>query len=106
MVSFEITTAYPLPVGQQVFISGNIDMLGNWEADGLPLTRMDDNVWTSRVPMPGGVDLEFKITKGSWSTEEIDEKGRPLKNNHVLPRGEAASFKHTVLRWKDDVAEP
>ena len=33
-VTFEITTKTPLPVGEQVFVTGNHDSLGNWAAVG------------------------------------------------------------------------
>ena len=68
MITFEITTSHPLPVGQQVFIAGNLDMLGNWQADGFPLTRLDDNVWTGYTVIAEGLPVEFKITRGTWAT--------------------------------------
>ena len=35
-VTFEVVTKTPLPVGEQVFVTGNQDSLGNWAPDGLP----------------------------------------------------------------------
>lgn len=101
MVTFEITTTTPLPVGQQVFISGNIDMLGAWRPDGFPLTRLDDNVWAGYAMIAAGLPVEFKITRGTWSSEEADEQGVAISGNKKIPPTGPVSFKHTVLRWID-----
>ena len=39
-VQFEVKTLKPLPVGQQVFVSGTQRVLGNWRPDGVPLTPL------------------------------------------------------------------
>lgn len=101
MVTFEITTTRPLPVGQQVFISGNIDPLGNWQADGFPLTRLDDNLWSGYTVIKPGMEVEFKITRGTWASEESGEAQRPREQNHSLAKSGNVSFKHTVAGWID-----
>lgn len=101
IVTFEIVTPSPLPVGQQVFISGNIDMLGNWEPDGFPLNRQDDDTWYGYTVIEPDIPVEFKVTRGSWRTEECDESGAIRKENHKLPNSGNAAFKHRVIRWLD-----
>jgi hypothetical protein len=99
-VTFEVRTEQPLPVGEQVFISGNQDMLGQWKADGFPLTRMADLVWTGSAILPGDERIEFKITRGSWDTEEINANGTVIANSVLKPGGDTA-VRRTVAAWKD-----
>ena len=100
-VTFQITTFRPLPIGQQVFIAGNHEALGDWAADGFPLTRLDDNLWAGSLVLPRAVDLEFKITRGAWTSEETDEQRAPRREHHRLPAGGPAIFAHTVYGWTD-----
>ena len=101
MITFEITTPSPLPVGQQVFISGNIEALGAWRPDGFPLTRLDDNLWTGYTVIEQNADVEFKVTRGTWSTEEVEAGGGVRAANHILPRRGDIAFRHAVPRWLD-----
>ncbi len=99
-VLFEVRTAKPLPVGQQVFISGNQKMLGHWRADALPLTRMGENLWSGQALLPIGETIELKITRGSWDTEAVDAKGVVPGNLELRPGGDT-TLRHTVVAWKD-----
>jgi hypothetical protein len=101
MVTFEITTFRPLPVGQQVFISGNIDVLGHWKADGFPLTRLDDNLWSGYAVVPDNTPVEFKITRGTWTSEEAESNRIARKENLTLPARGTTTFKHIVNGWID-----
>ena len=100
-ITFEITTPSPLPVGQQVFISGNIEMLGAWQPDGFPLTRMDDNLWTGYAVIPTGSPIEFKITRGLWHTEEADADGNVRVHNQTLAEHGNVAYRHKIIRWLD-----
>ena len=83
-ITFEVITKTPLPVGEQVFVTGNHDLIGNWEPDGFPLTRTDDNVWSGSAVFPAGQTIEYKITRGSWKSEETGEDGTvPAANKTV-----------------------
>ena len=104
-VTFEITTKTPLPVGEQVFVTGNHDSLGNWAADGFPLTRTDDNVWTGSAVFPAGLALEYKITRGSWQSEETGEDGA-VPPNKSAGTDQDQWVRHEVVRWKDTCPSP
>jgi hypothetical protein len=99
-VSFEIKTRKPLSIGEQVFITGNVNMLGNWEPDGLPLTRMGDNLWFGSAPLPGEGEIEYKVTRGSWHDEEVMEDGAAPPNNTIRAGGDT-TVRRTVFGWKD-----
>jgi len=100
-VTFEITTFRPLPVGQQVFISGNVHALGNWQPDGFPLTRLDDNLWSGYTVIGIDTPVEFKITRGTWASEEAESPKKVRKENLTLPADGNVTFKHIVNGWLD-----
>lgn len=99
-LEFKITTANPLPAGEQVFISGNDPALGTWQADGLPLNRISDNLWTGSAWIPAALPCSFKITRGNWETEEA-HADNTLPSNKTIPPGGDELIEHTVLRWQD-----
>ena len=99
-LTFTVITARPLPVGEQVFISGSDPALGNWAPDGLPLTRIDDAVWSGVAEVNADRAIEFKITRGSWDTEEY-RKGPLPPPNRRLPRGGDAALEFRVTKWKN-----
>ena len=101
LITFEITTRSPLPVGEQVFIAGNQNSLGNWAPDGLPLTRTDDNVWTGSALVPVDQNVEYKITRGSWDTEEILEDSSVPAINRTILANQDRQVHHEVAGWKD-----
>lgn len=104
-VTFTITTHTPLPVGEQVFITGNHRILGNWDAEGFPLTRTEDNLWTGTALLPSSERIEFKITRGDWASEEILDSGSP-SGNHVIEAGGDAVAELRVAAWKDNASGP
>ncbi len=99
-ISFRINTMHPLPVGEQVFISGNVSALGGWDPASFALARRDDLVWEGDIIVPSDVPVEYKITRGSWDTEEVLANGR-LPDNHLIPPGADITEEHTVRQWHD-----
>lgn len=99
-ITFEVITRVPLPVGEQVFISGNQHVLGNWNSEGFPLARTDDNTWAGSVILPVTEIVEYKVTRGSWESEEVQEDGR-IPPNFVLEAGRSRVVRHEVKRWRD-----
>ena len=99
-ITFEVITPTPLPVGEQVFISGNQAELGEWKPDGFPLTREDDNRWIGSLVVPPEETVAYKITRGSWESEEVDEQGQVPQDKTIEP-GPHRKVTHRISRWKD-----
>ena len=99
-IVFDVRTTKPLPVGQQIFVSGNQKMLGHWRADALPLTRMGENAWAGQAILPVGEAIEYKLTRGSWGTEEAGADGT-VPGNYEAKAGGDLTVRHTVVAWKD-----
>jgi predicted alpha/beta superfamily hydrolase len=100
-VRFKVCTADPLPVGEQIFITGSDEALGNWQADGLALTRMEDLIWEAEVALPVDQPLSYKITRGTWEAEEVRKDGT-IPKDYVIPSGgDDLIEEHLVYHWND-----
>ena len=101
-VIFEVKTQTPLSVGEQVFVTGSLQALGNWRADGFPLTRMGENAWSGAAILPNQENVEYKLTRGTWDTEEVLENGYAPENS-VLKAGGDTTVRRMVASWLDKV---
>jgi predicted alpha/beta superfamily hydrolase len=99
-VTFEVE-APGLASNAVVFVSGNHRLLGDWEPYEVPLNRTEGDVWSRTLAIPYGARLEYKFTLGSWTTEAIDDAGRPLPNFHVAAT-RSQTVRHTITRWASD----
>jgi enterochelin esterase-like enzyme len=82
-LSFEVTIP-PDPERQHVVIVGTDRGLGHWQPErGLALERGPDGRFRGAVDLPGGL-VEFKITRGTWETEESFLDGTPALNYQYL----------------------
>ena len=98
-LSFEITIP-PDPACQRVVIVGTDPSLGNWQAErGLVLDHCDDGKFRGAADLPNGI-LEFKITRGSWDTEETHLDGTVVLNYQYLVLHDLA-VSIEVDKWKD-----
>jgi len=51
------------------------------------------------IPIPGS-EMDFKITRGSWSTVEVDHDGNETENRKLFT-GFADTVHIQVVRWRD-----
>ena len=96
-----VQTAISLGVGEQVFLTGSSEELGRWNVATVPLTRTDDHRWEVVLALGTTDPVEFKVTRASWETEEVDAQGR-LMANHVLRPVDGGSVEIRVAGWKDE----
>jgi len=98
-LTFEVTIPAD-QTRQRVVIVGTDPMLGNWQAErGLVLERGDDGKFRGAADLPGGV-VEFKITRGSWDTEETRLDGSVALNYQYLMLHDIEAAIE-VEHWKD-----
>ena len=90
------TTASPLPV----YITGNDIALGSWEADKIKM-KGGPQLYYVELKAPTSIDLEYKFTRGSWSTEALGSDGK-IPPNHMLTVLSDTSVRHAVSQWKTD----
>ncbi|WP_201980969.1 alpha/beta hydrolase-fold protein [Hymenobacter rubidus] len=86
------------PVGDSLFVAGSFN---NWNphAPAYALQRSVDGTYRLRLP-PGLGPVEYKFTRGSWATVEIDAHNQGIANRKA-DLSTAREIKHQVLAWDD-----
>jgi glucose/arabinose dehydrogenase len=85
-IDLEVDGAAFTDVGQDVWITGNVDVLGNWNPPGgivltgTPVNGMWTGVWKGKLVVPQGMNIQFKATI-------IDARGNTLQWEPDLPTG-------------------
>ena len=99
-VTFEVE-APGLGTNDVVYITGNHQVLGDWEPYEVPLYRREGDLWSRTLAIPYGARLEYKFTLGGWISEGLDEEGHPLPNFHVAAT-RSQTVRHRITRWASD----
>ena len=86
------------PEGAVIYIAGNFNFWDPSDAN-YQLTRNKDNSYTIQLPKAYG-DIEYKFTRGDWSTVEKDKCGLEIENR-LLHKPEADTIVHTIYSWAD-----
>lgn len=86
------------PKGQNLYVAGNFN---NWDPgdEAYQMTLQPDSTYTLRLP-PGYGQVEFKITRGDWTTVETDICGYNI-DNRLLVLGEEDTTSIIVDSWHD-----
>jgi len=98
-ITFRIHTNN-IPDTENVYITGNGPELGNWQPDRISLINTSGNLWEKSISLPAGEHVEFKITRGSWDTEEVMSDGT-IPGNHKLFITEDTTINLIIQNWKD-----
>lgn len=89
-----------LPENSSVYITGNDPAIGNWQPDFALMNELNPGKWTKILSFPIGKALEFKITRGSWDNEALNDDGTvPL--NHKLNVTNDTTIVIKVKLWAD-----
>ena len=98
-ITFQVTIP-PDPERQRAVIAGTDRALGNWQPErGLVLDPGNDGKFRGAVDVPAGM-VEFKVTRGSWETEETFLDGSPALNYQYLVLHDI-DVAIEVDHWKD-----
>jgi predicted alpha/beta superfamily hydrolase len=88
---------------EEVFLSGNLNLLGEWRPNGLKLKRADQNVYFAEFSAPAGSRVQYKVTRGSWQSVEKDQFGKDIPNREFVTtatdKGDPQTIKIIVQRW-------
>ena len=88
-----------LPENSSIYITGNDEQLGNWQPDFTKLSEIESGKWQKEILFKKGKNLEYKITRGSWESEALNDDGS-LPTNHKLN-----VEKDTIVRIKINLWE-
>lgn len=100
-----VQTAVSLGIGEQVFLTGAADELGRWNVGAVPMTRVEDNRWEAFLTLRTEAPIEFKVTRGTWETEQVDANGGLMANHVLIPR-DGGRIEIHVAGWKDERQRP
>lgn len=100
-VTFVVQPPTTTPTDQSVYISGSHPNLGSWAAAGLPLERADDGSFRGTATMLSGIEHEFKVTRGSWSTVETTANADEVENRTFVPQPDT-TLTVAVDAWIDN----
>jgi len=86
------------PPSENIYISGNFN---NWDPGDTYyiLTLNSDSVYEVKLPKGIG-DIEYKFTRGDWSTVEKDPCGFEI-SNRIAFYGKEEIVRDTVRSWND-----
>jgi enterochelin esterase-like enzyme len=101
VLTIEVTSGYPLPEVDTVYITGNQSEFGNWNPRHASLHR-NGNSWTGQFAFPAGTSLEFKFTKGSWESEALNDEKR-VPGNNMLTLQRDTLVQYHIPFWKDSL---
>ncbi len=87
-VEFLVSVPADTPNEATLYICGNLDVVGQWQAKGAPLTKRDDGRYYAKLSLPNGVLLEYKITCGTWETVEKSKSGAEVANRQLMIKGD------------------
>jgi len=86
-----------------LFVAGNLKVLGQWRPDGLRLEQSKDGWYRGEFLVAPGTEVAFKITGGSWTEVEKDSEGRDIRNRQFkissMADGKPQPIVVTVEQW-------
>jgi len=100
-VMFEVTPGPTTPFGAALFLTGDAPELGAWKPNGVPLVLRSDGKYVTRVGLTKGGTVQFKVTRGTWSTQERGASAEDIPNHTYEVPGEGGTAAVTTLTWQD-----
>ncbi|MEE4256554.1 MAG: hypothetical protein V2I47_05930 [Bacteroidales bacterium] len=86
------------PADAELYLAGNFN---NWDPGNSDwkFNRTTEGFYFIAIPRQGNM-LEFKITRGSWNSVEVDKNGNDI-DNRIYRWGSVEWLEVEVVKWKD-----
>lgn len=98
-ITFQLFS-HDLPNESDVFITGSIPELGNWNPAAVKMMSKGNHQWEKTIETKAAFGIEYKYTLGSWEKESVNANGLPLDNFMVKVSSDTL-VKNDVFFWKD-----
>ena len=87
------------PVGDDIYLAGNFN---SWDPGNSAdiLTNNGDGTYSITFTPANGT-LEYKFTRGSWTSVEGDAQGQEIANRTLSYTGSQQTVDVSILSWKD-----
>lgn len=103
-VSFRVKVPNSAEV-HEVFLAGNSNELGSWNPRGVRLQKLEMGVFVGDIDFALGQKLEFKVTRGDWSSVEKSKTGLEIPNRtYTVSKEETLEI--VVERWASTLKPP
>ena len=100
-IKFKVVLANNISA-DNVYLSGNNKTLGNWDANAVRMDKQSDSVWTKSLSFEEGLNLEFKITRGTWKSEAANADGWIFDNKKLTVKNDTI-VSIFVENWKNSL---
>lgn len=84
-------------LGDEIYIVGNQEALGNWNPRKVKMNKIDDN--TCAIDLELHLPAYFKFTRGSWDSQAILKNADP--GNLMISHPDKASKSYMLYGWSD-----
>lgn len=98
-----IITSLPdyTPTEDQIFMAGDINGWNPGDVNNV-LQKNEDGLWEiTKDDFPDGITIEFKFTRGDWSTVEKGANGEEIPNR-TFTFGNGETVEITIENWADN----
>jgi predicted alpha/beta superfamily hydrolase len=89
-----------MPDTTNVYITGNISELGNWNPAKERMEYIGQHTWSKKIELQQPQHIEYKYTQGSWNREATDSKANALPN-FSLKASKDTTVINQVDHWLD-----
>ncbi len=84
----------------KVYIAGNVEELGGWNPNKIMLEYNGTKIWSRKFEIVKGTRLEYKFTKGSWTTEALGSDSS-VSPNSILIANNDTTVQKTIFNWRN-----
>jgi hypothetical protein len=99
-VTFIVAVPPNTPPGDTIYLATNANA---WTPNGVRMTPLTGGRFTVVMQLAPGTQIEYRYTRGSWSTDERTAAGTPTPNRSLAVQrsGAAQTVTDVVARWAD-----
>jgi len=101
-VAFVVEVPPTTPLDAQIYVSTDVSQ---WNPQAILMSRIDATHYRTVARFASGTVFFYRITRGSWASEEIGQDGLedpPAK--FEVREADAQLVRHVVYHWRDDRA--
>ena len=104
MLTIQVLLPEGHPVAEPVFLAGTVN---NWSPNDEQFRLVFDEALHAHVlhlPEPPPA-IEYKFTRGSWVTEEVNQHGQSIENRRWTADRDALLRCDQIVNWRDDTGQ-
>ncbi|MEW9698892.1 basic secretory protein-like protein [Paenibacillus sp. SI8] len=99
-ITFIVAAPANTPVTSAVYLVSSLNSWNPADANSV-LTKNTNGTYSIKLNVSSGTSIQYKFTKGSWSSVEVNSNGTDIANRTLTTTGGAQTVNLTVQRWKD-----